>query len=242
MKLRFISLLSVCILTFQSAFAQVRLEPFYSYTNWSFTLAMGSSKMFGDLQHHVSEPMYRLNIERNFNSYTSVGLEVNRGALASEEYKNHWTNGLNQYSQVTNLMATGRVSLGQFFEYVRTGFGMMSDRVSNISYKFRNRDQLEIRDMYSDAIKTSSWIPFIPYNIGFNFHLTKRCEFNVNYQFSYCFSDYVDGYNFPSPPASNYYNDMFSVLSFGLNFYIGQMRNHEYDEKGLQDKVRRFTE
>jgi hypothetical protein len=238
-----------------AAFSQVRLEPFYPYSKYSLTLAMGSTKMYGDLQHHISEPVYKVNIDRNFNSYTSVGLEIQRGALASEEYKNHWTNGMSQYTQMTNFMATGRVSLGQFFEYpsnflwktlyglyVRTGFGMMNANVSNISYKFRNRDQLEIRDLYSDAIKTKTWIPYIPYNIGFDLHLTTRCQFNINYQFNYAFSDYVDGYNFPSPPANNYYNDMYSVLTFGLNFYIGKMYNHEYDENGMKQRIRRFTE
>jgi hypothetical protein len=48
---------------------------------------------------------------------------------------------------------------------------------------------------------------------------------NVNYEFSYAFSDYLDGYNFQKPTAKNNYNDMFSVLSFGLNFYVGHVGN-----------------
>lgn len=250
-----ILLLSLCIAAYMPAFSQVRLEPFYGYTNISVGLAMGNSHMYGDLQSSISEPVYKLTVDKNFNGYTSVGLDIYRGALASEEFKNHWTNGLSSYDQITTASLNGKVSLGQFFEYptnflqktifglyIRTGFGVMSDDVSNISYKFKNRDKLEINDIYTNSIKTNNLIMFIPYNIGFNLHLTKRVQFNINYQFVYAFSDYVDGYDFPNPPANNYYNDMYSTLTFGLNFYIGKMKNQDYDEKGFGDKFRRLTE
>jgi len=247
--------LALCVAAYLPSFGQIRLEPYYGYSNISFGLAMGNSHMYGDLQHSISEPVYKLTVDKNFNSYTSVGLDIQRGALASEEFKNHWTNGLSSYNQYTSASINGRVSLGQFFEYpknflwktlfglyVKTGFGVMANDVSNITYKFKNKDQLEIRDLYTTAIKTNNLVTFIPYNVGFDLHLTKRCQFNINYQFVYAFSDYVDGYNFPNPPASNYYNDMFSSLTFGLNFYIGKMKNHDYDEKGIGDKFRRLTE
>ena len=56
--------------------------------------------------------------------------------------------------------------------------------------------------------------------------------FNINYQFSYAFSDYLDGYNFQAPTATNKYNDMFSVLSFGVNYYIGKVGFHYKKAKG----------
>jgi hypothetical protein len=247
--------LALCVAAYLPSYAQVRLEPFYPYSKISLGLAIGHSHMYGDLQHSISEPVYKLTLDRNFNSYSSVGLEVQRGALGSEEFKNHWTNGLTSYNQYTSASLNGKVAIGQFFEYpknflmktvysiyVKTGFGVMANDVSNISYKFKNKDKLEIRDIYTNSIKTNNVVTYIPYNLGFNLHLTKRCEFNVNYQFVYTFSDYVDGYNFPNPPANNFYNDMYSTLTFGLNFYIGKMLNHDYDEKGIGDKFRRLTE
>ena len=250
-----IILLSVCLITYLPSFAQVRLEPFYPYSKLTFGIGLGNSHMYGDLQKSISEPVYRLNIDRNFNSYTSVGLEVQHGALSSEEFRNHWTNGLSMYNQYTSANINGRVSLGQFFQYpsnylwktlfglyIRTGFGVMSNNITNISYKFKNKDKLEIKDIYASSIKTDQLVTYIPYNMGFNLHLTKRCQFNINYQFNYAFSDYVDGYNFPNPPANNYYQDMYSVLSFGLNFYLGHLIDHEYDENGIKEKIRHIAD
>jgi hypothetical protein len=235
--------------------AQVRLEPFWPYSQYSLGFSAGNTTMYGDLQNSVSEPIYRVTFERNFNSYTGVGLEYQNGALASQENRNHWTNGLSSYDQLNTLALYGRVSLGQFFKYPKnylmknlfglyfgTGIGCVYDDVSNITLKFRNRDPSTIQDYNEKYIRTTVWSAYIPYNIGFNLHLTKRVMFNVNYQFCYFFSDYIDGYNFTNPPANNYYNDMCSMLTFGLIFNLGPVYDTWYDENGIKEKVRHLSD
>lgn len=236
-----------------TSFGQVRLEPFYPYSNYTLTFAIGNSRMYGDLDKSISNPVYRASLERNFTPFTSVGAEVLYGALSSEEFKNNWTNGLTMYNQFTAANINGRVSLGQFFHYPsnalwknlfglygRVGFGVMMNNVTNISYKFRNRDAYKITDLNAKYINTDEVILYVPYSVGFNLHLTKMAMFNINYQFNYCLSDYVDGYNFSNPPANNYYQDMYSVLSFGLSFYLGKIHDGEFDEKNLKDKIRQI--
>jgi hypothetical protein len=234
MKSKFIVLLSVCLTSSILSFSQVRLEPFFAYGKYTLGLGIGNSHMYGDLEKSISQPVYRLNFERNINSYSSFGLEAEYGALSSEEYKNHWTNGLNMYNQYTAVDLNGRVSLGQFFDYpknyfyktlfclyVRAGFGVIGNNITNITYKFRNKDKLDIKDVSFQSIKTNEYAYYVPASVGFNLHLTRRCMFNINYKFCYTFSDYVDGYNFPTGNAKNYYNDMYSVLSLGLSFHLG---------------------
>jgi hypothetical protein len=255
MKTKIISLVSLCLLYIMPVFGQVRLEPFWPYSNYTLGVSIGNSHMYGDLKNSISEPVYKLDVERNFNSYTSVGMELQHGALASQENKNNWTNGLSSYNQFTTLDIHGRVSLGQFFKYPKnylmknifalyfqTGFGVMGTDISNVSSKFKNRQAYKINDVYEDAISTNRYIGYIPYNFGYNLHLTKRAMFNINYQYCYCFSDYVDGYNFSQPTAHNYYNDMYSILSFGLIFNIGKIYDTWYDENGVKEKVRHLSD
>lgn len=235
MKVRII-LLSVCVALCASASAQVRLDPYYPYSKYTFGLGMGFSEIYGNLDHSNSEPMFRLNLDRNVNPWVSFGAEVQHGALSDYENKNHWTNGLSVYNQITTFDLNGKMSLGELFKgpnsfgtktlfglYVGFGIGVMNNDVSNISLKFKSKDKLYITDVDQSSVKRRTAALYMPFNLGFNLHLTRRCMFNINYQFCYAFSDYLDGYDFPQPTAHNYYNDMFSVFSFGLSFYMGHV-------------------
>jgi hypothetical protein len=236
MKMKII-LLSVCAGLCLSASAQVRLDPYYPYSNWTLGAGMGFSEIYGNLSHSNSEPIFRINLDRNVNPWVSFGAEVQRGALSDYETANHWTTGLSVYNQITTLDIHGKMSLGEIFNgpksfgtktlfglYVGFGVGVMNNDVSNVTLKFTSRDKLNIKDVEgSSTIKPRTAALYMPFNLGFDLHLTRRCMFNINYQFCYAFSDYLDGYDFPQPTAHNYYNDMFSVLSFGLGFYIGHV-------------------
>ncbi len=239
MRLKIIFLLLVGLSTGWESGAQIRLNPFYPYSKWSLGGGIGFSEIYGNLDHSNSEPVLRLNIERNSNMWVSWGLEVQKGALSDYEVKNHWTSGLSVYNQITAYDLHGKVSLGEFFRYPRSflgktlfglyvgvGVGYMKNNVSNITLRFKHSDKYAITDFNSLNLKRNSANYFIPFNFGFDLHMTKRAVFNVNYQFSYAFSDYLDGYNFQTPIATNKYNDMFSVLSFGVNWYIGKVTYH----------------
>ncbi len=255
MRIRILLIVALCLAYTLPSFSQVRLEPFWPYSKYTLGFSVGNTTTYGDLQNSISEAAYRMTFDKNFNSYTSVGLELQHGAFASEENINHWTNGMTSYDQFSSLALTGRVSLGQFFKYPKnylmknlfgiyfaTGIGCVYDNVSNISYKFKNRDPMKITDYNEKYIRTQVWAAYVPYNIGFNLHLTKRAMFNVNYQFNYYFSDYIDGYNFTNPPANNFYNDMTSILSFGLIFNLGTVYDTWYDENGIKEKVRHLSD
>jgi outer membrane protein OmpA-like peptidoglycan-associated protein len=242
MRSRIITILSFCFLTWHTASAQIRTEPFFPYGNWSVGLGAGFSQIYGNLDHSNSEPVYRLDVARNLNMWMAVNLEVMHGALSDYEVKNTWTNGLSVYNQINAADLSLRVSLGEFFSYPRSffqkqifglyggvGIGFMSNNVSNITLKFRKLDKYSITDFSSKNIKTSSTNFFMPFNLGINLHVTRKVYFNINYQFSYAYSDYLDGYNFAAPTATNKYNDMFSVLSFGLNYYIGKVHYGKHD-------------
>jgi len=196
----------------------------------------GFSDLYGDLNGTNAEPVFRIDVTRNFNAWTGVTLQVEHGALSDYESKNRWTNGMNSYNQYTAGSLNLRMSLGQLFRYPRNflaktlfgiyggvGVGYMSNYVSNITMKFKHLDKYLITDYDSRNIKKRSTNLFIPLSVGWNIHMTRRCIFNINYTFNYAFSDLLDGYNFQQPVATNNYNDMFSVLSFGLDFYIGQV-------------------
>src|ERR1700733_4516891 len=99
MKFKVIILLSLCFATCWNANAQVRLDPFYPYSQWTVGAGVGFSEIYGNLSHSNSEPVLRLNVERNSNMWVSLGLEVQHGALSDYEVKNHWTNGLSVYNQ-----------------------------------------------------------------------------------------------------------------------------------------------
>ncbi len=219
---------------FQSV-AQVRMDPFYPYSQWTFGVGMGYSRMYGDWDNSNPEPVYKVNIQRNGNEWTNLSLDVQRGALNDYERRNHWTSGLSSYNKFTSATLMGNVSLGELFGwppnfvaktlygiYLGAGVGYMSNNITNITLKFRNSDKYLITDYDQDNIKTKSKNIFLPANLGITLHFTKSVMVNVNYQLSYAFSDYVDGYNFKAPSATNQYNDIFSVLTFGLHFYIGE--------------------
>ena len=239
MKSKVIILLSLCVAACSYSNAQIRLDPYYPYSQWTVGGGVGFSEIYGNLSHSNSEPMFRINVERNSNMWVCLDLEASHGALSDYEVRNTWTNGLSVYNQISTLALTGRLSLGEFFKfpknffcktifglYVGAGVGVMSNHVSNITEKFSYQDKYKITDYDAGDISTNTSNFYIPFNLGFNLHLTRRCMFNINYQFSYAFSDYLDGYDFQAPTANNKYNDMFSVLSFGLNFYIGKVSYH----------------
>jgi hypothetical protein len=236
MKNKIIILLSVCVAAFQQSYAQVRLDPFYPYSKYTIGIGIGYSTMYGDLAHSQSEPVYGISVARNANEWVCLDFQLQHGAVSDYSGKNTWTPGISAYNQFTSFDVTGRVALGELFNwpsnfaaktlyglYVGAGIGVMANHVSSISLKFKNSDHYEITDYDPKNIKTSSTCAYLPLDLGINLHITRIVMLNVNYQLNYAFSDYVDGYNFQKPVATNNYNDLYSVLSFGLHFYVGRI-------------------
>ena len=239
MRIKIVILLLLCLSINWISGAQIKLNPYYPYSKWSIGGGVGFSEIYGNLDHSNSEPVFRLNVERNANMWVSYGLEVQKGSLSDYEVKNHWTNGLSVYNQFTAYDLNAKIQIGELFRYPKSflaktlfglyfgvGVGYMKNNVSNITLRFKHADKYTITDFDNINVKRNTENYFIPFNFGFNLHMTKRATFNINYQFSYAFSDYLDGYNFQAPIATNKYNDMFSVLSFGVNWYVGKVTYH----------------
>jgi hypothetical protein len=241
MKSKIIILLSVLIATSLHSFAQVRLDPFYPYSKYTIGIGMGSSAMYGDLAHSNAEPVYRVNVARNANEWVCLDFQLQHGALSDYgDVTDHAApkgfSHLSSYNQFTSFDVNGRLALGELFNwpsnfisktifglYVGTGVGVMANNVSSINGKFFNTDKFQITDYDPLNIKKNRTNFYMPFNLGINLHLTRIVMINVNYCLTYAFSDYVDGYSFQRPVATNNYNDMYSVLSFGLSFYVGRI-------------------
>ncbi|MFI5196923.1 MAG: hypothetical protein ACHQD8_07515 [Chitinophagales bacterium] len=236
--MKVISLLLVCIASFFSSYAQIRLDPFYPYSRVTVGIGVGYSQIYGNLNHTNSAAVTRFSIGRNVNEWVNYNVQVQHGGLSDYETKNHWTNGLSAYNTFTAVHIQGRMSIGEIFNapqnylaktlfdfYIGAGGGYMWNNISNLTLKFKSKDKLLITDYNGADIKTSSSNFYLPFCVGINLHLTRRCMFNANYEFSYAFSDYLDGYNFQPPAATNKYNCFFTVMSFGLNFYVGHIGN-----------------
>jgi hypothetical protein len=232
-KIILLSLLTTLAL---KSIGQVRLDPFYPYSKWTVGLGMGFTEMYGDLRNSNSEPVYKFHIDRNTNEWVYYGIEVQRGAVSDYDPKERWTNGISAYNQFTNVALNGKISLGELFNhpnnffaktlfglYVGAGVGYMFNNVSSITYKFHNLDKYVITDYSPANINTGQNCVYLPFTVGLNLHMTRRVVFDVNYEMCYAFSDYVDGYSFQAPYAKNNYNDMFSMLTFGLDIYIGKV-------------------
>lgn len=247
MKKKLCLFLVFFVLVFSRGNAQgVKLYPYYPYSNWTFGVSGGFSELYGNLSHPNSEPVFKAHLEKNSNMWVNLDFEFQKGGLSDYEVKNAWTSGLNVYNTFTAFSVNGKVAIGELFRrpknfltktlfglYGGIGIGYMSNNVSNITMKFKFQDKYSIIQYNPNNIKTTSSNYFIPLNLGINIHMTKRCMFNANYQFNYAFSDYLDGYNFTAPTAINKYNDFYSVMSFGLNFYIGKISYH-YRKYGEQ--------
>lgn len=237
MKSKINALLAIVFLcSGYSSIAQVRLDPFYPYSKYTFGLGMGVTKLFGDWPNSNTQPVYKISLARNANEWVNLNLDVQKGALNEFESKNNWTNGLNTYNKFTSVSVNGNVALGELFNWPRNfmaktfygiyfgaGVGYMWNNITNITTKFRNSDKKLITDYDPTNIKTKSRNFFIPGNVGIDLHLTRLVIINANYQLCYALSDYVDGYNFKNPTATNEYNDLYSTFTVGLKFYVGEV-------------------
>ncbi len=216
--------------------AQVRLDPFYPYSKYTFGIGIGYTHLYGDWTNSNSQQAYKINVARNINEWVNVNIELQKGSLNEYESKNHWTNGLSVNNDFTGGALIANMSIGELFNwpksflvkqfygiYIGTGIGYMHNNIANITLKFRNADKYLITDYDPGNINMKSNCFYLPLNVGIDLHITKIVVLNVNYQMNYAFSDYVDGYNFKPPIATNNYNDLYSVLSFGLHFYIGEI-------------------
>ena len=240
MKAKIFILIAGCMIMGMHSFGQVRFEPSDPFNNYSVGVGVGYSTIYGDLKKSGHAPVILANISRHIGSMITIGLEVQKGEITSNTPANDYTTGLTETNQFTAVNLNGRLNLSKVIKnpqdiftklisncYVGTGVGLIDNDLTNITDKFKPTDTKTL----SLDIKKSSMPAVLPFNFGFNIYLKKALGFtgaqlNVNYHIAYSFNDYVDGYSFLTTTTKNQYNDVYSILSVGLSFYLGHLSEY----------------
>ncbi len=213
-------------------------------TDFSGGFGIGSTKMYGDLPKSNPQPAYIGYLEKNVTQSISWGEEIMIGDLSSQDPKSHWRS-FNHYTSIDEHLT---VELGTLFTlfnknyndnvllriaggiYVGAGIGIINNDVKKIA-NVPNADELPGENTTNPALLKNSTALFIPLNVGYNLHIRRLLFFrngfvlNANFQYEDCQSDYEDGY---SPPlAPNKKNDVFTVMSVGIRFYLTHHHKEE---------------
>ena len=214
-------------------------------TDFSAGFGIGSTKMFGDLPLSNPQPAYIGYLEKNITQSISWGEVIMIGDLSSRDPHTHWRS-FNHYTSIDQHIT---VELGTLFTlfnknyndnvllhivggiYAGVGIGLINNDVKKI-VNVPTADELPGNTGLTNPVllKNSTGF-FIPISVGYNLHI-RRFWFlhngfvlNANFQYEDCQTDYVDGY---SPPfATNKKNDVFTVMSLGLRFYLTHHHKQE---------------
>jgi len=220
-----------------SDLGQLTFDPANPFNSFSLGAGIGFTTIYGDLEKSNHKPVVMVDLERHLTTDIIVGVELQHGSISSRTSANSWTTGLSETNQFTAININSRVCLSQFIYnpknavtralskfYIGTGLGVIDNDLTNITRKFKDSDLKTI----DPDIKTSSVALVLPVNMGINIDLKKILDFrgaqlNINYSLTYSFNDYVDGYSFSKSTTRNQYNDVYSMLSVGFSFYLGQI-------------------
>ncbi len=213
-------------------------------TDYSAGFGIGSTKMFGDLPKSTPQPAYIAYLEKNITQSISIGETIMIGDLSSQDPRTHWRS----FNHFTSIEQHINVELGTFFTifnknyndnvllrlvggiYVGGGIGIINNNVKKIVNV--GGDGLPGNNGLSNPVllKNSTGF-FLPINLGYNLHIRRFLFFrnglllNANFMYGDGQTDYIDGY---SPPFStNKKNDVYTVMSVGLRFYLTHHRKQE---------------
>ena len=228
----------ICMFGTHTGHGQLRgyTEDTYQGKNF-FGLNAGGTLIYGDLDNFPVSSMLCLNYGRNISSKYTVGIEVSRGVMESKNSANSWTSGLTSISNFTASSIYLKHTWNNIFKtkftkfeetkcriYVATGFGNIINDFSSITTHLRPNESYKVH-----WYKQHNTALYIPFNIGLDYKLPntsifKNAVLNYNFQMSYAFSDYIDGYRLIGLKNQN--NDIFFLISVGLHFYFGKFDSH----------------
>jgi len=202
--------------------------------DYSIGIGGGATKMFGDLPDSRPQQVYIAYMEKNITQSITTGETVEIGYLESHgliQSLNHFTS-VDQhltieigtfihmfYKNYYNNIAT-RLIGGIYFG---GGIGVINNDLIKIS---NPNESIFIANTGLDnpVIEKNSTALYFPVYVGYNLHIARKIwalrglVFNVNLQYSFCQSDYIDGYDPPS--RANKSNDQYAILSAGFRFFI----------------------
>ena len=202
--------------------------------DYSIGFGIGTTKMYGDLPYSRPQQAYIGYFEKNITQSVSFGETISNGYLESHGL-------IHSYNHFTSVDQHMTIELGTFFHifnknyndniltrlaggiYFGAGVGVINNDLTKIT---NPNESIFIANTGLDnpVIEKNSTALYFPLNIGYNLHITNKVwlfrglVFNINYQYTACQSDYIDGYDPPS--RANNKNDVYTVLSAGVRFFI----------------------
>ena len=209
--------------------------------DYSLGFGGGATKMYGDLPTSRPQQVYIVYFEKNITQSVTTGETIENGYLES----NGLIHSLNHFTSVDQHLT---IELGTLFHlfyknyynnivtrlvggiYVGGGIGVINNDLVKIS---NPNESIFVANTGLDnpVIEKNSTALYFPVNVGYNLHIARKVwilrglVFNVNLQYSYGQSDYIDGYDPPS--RANKANDQFAVLSAGMRFFITNYKKSE---------------
>jgi len=236
MRLRYISTLILALLATYSASSQIKYVPPTAHS-FSVGIGYGVAKLYGDFYGKPQTGIPWGDINYNITPYLSAGIQGQAGKLI--------TGGLNVTTKANGFYTTNtyqsaaanvRLSLGAFLVnqpesvvldlisgiYGGAGIGIMNNTIT-----ISERGGLNETYLLHGAVKTVPHTANIPLNVGIDVNVPQilgynGLQVNVNYQYNFCQSDNVDGYD-PQVPF-NKHNDVYTYISAGLRFNFGRIR------------------
>lgn len=254
MKSKILILLSIGVTACLSSFGQVRTdinvreknnssyesnEMGFNAHSFSLGFGLGATKMYGDLPYSRPQPIYIGYLEKNLSNTISYGWTISVGDLSSRDPHT----GLRSFNHFTSAEQHITFELGTLFSivdrdfndniilrllggiYGGAGIGIINNDVKRIAAPLDLKGNLPTT---SPTTMTNSTALYIPMNVGLNLHVPrmwkfKGCVFNANFQYNSTMSDYIDGYKLPY--LANKRNDVYTVMSVGLRFFVFQPNN-----------------
>ena len=210
--------------------------------DWSAGAGFGWTKIYAQLPQSTSQHAYLAHIEKNDGPGFSYGLTATSGGLESSyPYYN-----LGSYNQFTSFDIHLGITFGLLFSalskryaaydnavtrvfnsaYFGVGVGAINNNIIRIKPLDTAGKLVVNQDSGKPIIKTSSLVPYLPFNAGSDLNIKQgflqRIVFNINFQYTWCLGNYVDGYNMPF--SGHKHTAVYTVASAGVRYYITQGR------------------
>ena len=253
MKNRIITILSVCLFFYLPSFAQMRsntnsdeidnssdeVARSNNSHDWSAGAGIGLTKLYAQLPLSTPQNAYFLFFEKNDGPGFSYGATVSSGGLESS-YPMY---NLSSYNQFTSFDLHLKVTIGGIISACNKNYSnyhnVITTIADNLYFGFGfgaiNNDILRITSLNSTTakinpetgkpvIKTHSVVPYLPFNAGYNFYITKRIVLGANFQYTWCLGNYIDGYNMPF--SGHKHTAVYTIEAISLRYYITHNRHN----------------
>lgn len=242
MKLPVLVVVALFFVGVRTANAQVAYVP-PTARPYTIGLSAGLTQMYtNDLrEYRPLRPAAKVNFDYNLRYFVTVGLEYQYGVMETGDREaGSVSEGLGAKNRFISGNANFKVSAGQFTNsynnvWVRTlnglyagaGLGVILNNMSGLVTTLPGAQKKPVR-----FYKNNSQAITIPLNLGWNFILPRVGKYsnlalNINYQYSYAFGDYLDGYNLilrGNARGGEQRKDKYTFMSIGLRYTFGRWR------------------